>query len=40
MDPSTESFLQRLYAKENPGLSDLIGVDLAQYWPYMEARSA
>jgi hypothetical protein len=39
MDPSTESFLRRLYAKENRGLSDLIGVDLAQYWPYMETQS-
>jgi hypothetical protein len=39
MAPSTKSFLQRLYAKENRGLSDLIGVDLAQYWPYMETHS-
>jgi hypothetical protein len=36
MGSSTKSFLQRLYAKENRGLSDLIGVDLAQYWLYME----
>jgi len=36
MDSSCKSFLQRLYAKENRGLSDLIGVDVSQYWPYMD----
>lgn len=36
MDPSCKSFLQRLYAKENRGLSDLIGVNVSKYWPYMD----
>lgn len=35
MKPATRSFLQQLYAKENRGLSDLIGTELQQYWPYM-----
>jgi hypothetical protein len=36
MKPSTRRFLEKLFAKENRGLSDLIGVDLIEYWPYME----
>ncbi len=37
MDPETKSFLQKLYARENRGLSELIGVDLQTYWPYMDS---
>jgi hypothetical protein len=36
MNTETKSFLQRLFAKENRGLSELIGIDVGQYWPYMK----
>jgi hypothetical protein len=35
MDRETRAFLEKLYAKENQGLSELIGIDVEQYWPYM-----
>jgi len=35
MPAEARSFLQRLYAKENRGLSDLIGIDVSQYWDYL-----
>lgn len=37
MDEKTRAFLQKLFAKENRGLSELIGIDVQRYWPYMEA---
>lgn len=33
--PETVAFLQELFARENAGLSGLIGADVARYWPYM-----
>lgn len=35
MSPEAKAFLQKLYARENRGLSDLIGIDLSQYWDYL-----
>lgn len=35
MSSRARSFLQRLYAKENDGLSSLIGIDVSNYWAYM-----
>jgi uncharacterized protein YifE (UPF0438 family) len=35
MTPETQAFLQKLYARENAGISDLIGTDVSQYWTYM-----
>ncbi|GIV61822.1 MAG: sulfotransferase [Rhodothermaceae bacterium] len=37
MRPETRDFLARLFARENAGLSDLIGQDVAAYWPSMRA---
>ncbi|HKN02006.1 MAG TPA: hypothetical protein VJX23_15930 [Candidatus Binataceae bacterium] len=34
MRPETRAHLQRLLARENAGLGDLIGIDLRSYWPY------
>lgn len=36
MNPGTKRFLQELFGKENRGLSELIGEDLQEYWPYMQ----
>jgi hypothetical protein len=36
MRRDTRAFLERLMAKENAGLSDLLGLDLRAYWPYMQ----
>jgi hypothetical protein len=36
MKPETRAFLQKFFAKENRGLSELIGIDVLRYWPYME----
>jgi hypothetical protein len=36
MKAPTRRFLERLYAKENRGLAELIGRDLATFWPYLE----
>lgn len=33
--PETRAFLEDLFARENAGLSELLGIDLGQYWPYM-----
>jgi hypothetical protein len=33
--PETRTFLKSLFARENAGLSELIGIDVGQYWPYM-----
>jgi Sulfotransferase family len=35
MRPETRAFLQDLFARENAGLSELIGVELHSYWPYL-----
>lgn len=35
MDPNTRAHLQTIFARENAGLSDLIGIDVARFWPYM-----
>jgi hypothetical protein len=35
MASGVREFLERLYAKENMGLGDLIGIDIKRYWPYM-----
>jgi sulfotransferase family protein len=36
MATGVREFLELLYAKENIGLGELIGVDLERYWPYMK----
>lgn len=36
IDPQTKRFLQRLFAKENRELSELIGKNVQEYWPFME----
>lgn len=33
--PETRTFLEHLFARENAGLSELLGIDLGRYWPYM-----
>jgi hypothetical protein len=33
--PETRAFLESVFARENAGLSELLGIDLARYWPYM-----
>jgi hypothetical protein len=35
MKPETRLFLERLYRRQNAGLSELIGRDVAEFWPYM-----
>jgi Sulfotransferase family len=35
MASGVRTFLEQLYAKENMGLGDLIGIDIERYWPYM-----
>jgi len=35
MADGVREFLEHLYAKENMGLGDLIGIDIEKYWPYM-----
>jgi hypothetical protein len=34
--PETVAYLQEIFARENAGLSGLIGVDVERYWPYMK----
>lgn len=34
--PETLAFLRDVFARENAGLADLIGVDVARWWPYMK----
>jgi len=36
MASRVREFLEQLYAKENKGLGDLIGIDVDRYWPYMK----
>ncbi len=36
MKQRTRRFLEELFAKENRGLSELIGVSVQDYWPYMQ----
>jgi hypothetical protein len=38
--PETRAFLEGLFARENAGLSELLGIDLGQYWPYMSRGGA
>jgi hypothetical protein len=33
--PETRAFLEDVFARENAGLSELLGIDLARHWPYM-----
>ncbi len=35
MTSETREFLQKFFARENRGISDLIGKDIRQYWDYM-----
>jgi hypothetical protein len=35
MASGVREFLEQLYAKENMGLRELIGIDIERYWPYM-----
>lgn len=35
MRPETRAFLEDLFARENAGLSELLGLDLGRYWPCM-----
>jgi hypothetical protein len=35
MSTDTRAHLQTIFARENAGLSDLIGIDVARFWPYM-----
>ena len=39
MASGVREFLEQLYAKENMGLGDLIGIDIESYWPYMRHHS-
>ena len=39
MASGVREFLERLYAKENMGLGDLIGLDIESYWPYMRRHA-
>lgn len=34
MKPRTRRFLEKLFVKENRGLSELIDTDVSEYWPY------
>jgi len=36
MSSKVRDFLERLYAKENRGLPELIGTDVGRQWPYMK----
>jgi len=36
MDSQTKVFLERLFAKENKGISELIGKNVNEYWLYMD----
>ncbi len=36
MNPRTRAFLEKLFEKENRGLSELIGTDVSKYWPYFD----
>ncbi len=36
MKPQTREFLQKIYARENRGLSDLLGRDLSRFWSYFD----
>lgn len=38
MNPETRMFLENLFAKENKGLSQIIDIDLKEYWPYMDNK--
>jgi hypothetical protein len=35
MRPETRTFLEQLFRRENAGLSELLGTDVATRWPYM-----
>lgn len=35
MDPDIRDRLARIYARENRGLAELLGIDLSEYWPFM-----
>jgi Sulfotransferase family len=35
MADGVQRFLERLYARDNRGLGDLIGIDIERFWPYM-----
>ena len=35
MRPETRAFLESVFARENAGLSELLGIDLGRYWPWM-----
>jgi len=37
MKSFTREFLERLFEMENRGLSELIGRDVSEYWPYMNS---
>ena len=39
MQQQTREFLQKLFARENAGLSELLGQDVAARWPYMAGAS-
>jgi hypothetical protein len=38
MAPHTRRFLSELLARENEGISSLIGIDVEEYWPSMRAQ--
>ncbi len=35
MNPETRLFLEKIYRRKNAGLSELIGRDISEFWPYM-----
>jgi hypothetical protein len=39
MSDGVREFLERLYARDNMGLGDLIGIDIERFWPYMKHYS-
>jgi hypothetical protein len=40
MRDETRSFLQRLFARENTGLADLVEADLTAHWPTMKVNTS
>jgi len=36
MSDGVREFLERLYARDNMGLGDLIGIEVERFWPYMK----
>jgi hypothetical protein len=35
MNPDTQAHLQTIFVRDNADLSDLVGINVARFWPYM-----